>query len=365
MNFFNTYISPAAIERAASVLKSGWVSEGCMVKKFETELSEKIGLLYPVAVNSGTSALHLALVLSGIEPGDEVILPAQTFVATGLVILMQGAKPVFADINPTTGNISPVSIREKITEHTKAIMPVHWGGYPCDMDEINALGQEYGLTVIEDAAHAFGATYRGRPIGSLSRFTAFSFQAIKHLTTGDGGALCCSRKEDAEAAFVKRWFGIDRVNSNPSLLGEREYDIKSIGYKYHMNDIAAAVGLGNLQDFSKNLARRQEIGAYYREQLSNVAGLELLRHDADRTNAYWLFTILVESREDFIRKLASRGIPTSVVHLRIDGNSVFGGEKAYLPGQQSFNRKQISVPLHNALSDEDIDTVVCAIREGW
>jgi len=365
MEFFNTKISLRAIELATQVLHSGWVSEGKMVKEFETALASRLGLQNPVAVNSGTSALHLALAIAGVGPGDEVILPAQTFVATGLVILMQGATPVFADIDPRTGNISPPSIQEKITPRTKAIMPVHWGGYPCEMDEIAALAQKHGLAVIEDAAHALGATYHGRPVGVLSRFTAFSFQAIKHLTTGDGGALCCSEAEDARAAVVRRWFGIDRQNSQPSILGEREYDITEIGYKYHMNDLAAAVGLGNLEDFPARLARRQQIGGYYRQELKGIAGLKLLDLRSDRTHAYWLFTVLVERREDFIRRLAEAGIPASVVHLRIDHNSVFGGIRTDLPGQAEFNERQVAIPLHEGLDEKAAAKIVSAIQAGW
>ena len=365
MDFFSTHISPRAVKLATEVLESGWVSEGKMVREFESQLSTRLGLANPVALNSGTSALHLALVLAGVGPSDEVILPAQTFVATGLVVLMQRAIPVFADIDPMTGNISPESIRSKITARTKAIIPVHWGGYPCDMGEVNAIAAEHGLTVIEDAAHALGATYKGKPIGAISRFTVFSFQAIKHLTTGDGGALCCLQENDAMQARVRRWFGIDRVRSEPCILGERVYDIRDIGYKYHMNDLAAAVGLGNLEDFPQRLKRRQEIGAFYRERLADVPGLRLLRSDSDRTHAYWLFTVLVERREDFIRKLASDGIPTSVVHLRIDHNSVFGGLRNDLPGQAAFNGGQVSIPVHEALPENDVESIAGAIRSGW
>ena len=243
MNFFHTHISPKAVDLAAETLRSGFVSEGKRVAQFEAELTRILGLARPVAVNSGTSALHLALAIAGVGPGDEVILPPQTFVASAHAILMCGATPVFADIQPSTGNVDPASVRMRITSRTKAIMPVHWGGYPCDMDEIAAIAQEDDVAVVEDAAHALGATYKGKPVGTLSRFTAFSFQAIKHLTTGDGGALCCQREEDHQAARRRRWFGIDRERDQPSILGERVYDLNEIGFKYHMNDVAAAVGL--------------------------------------------------------------------------------------------------------------------------
>jgi perosamine synthetase len=365
MNFFNTHISTRSIELAAQVLQSTWISEGKMVKEFETQLTTTLGIVNPVAVNSGTSALHLALVLAGVGPGDEVILPAQTFVATGLVILMQKAIPVFADIDPITGNISPKSIREKITQRTKVIMPVHWGGYPCDMDEINQIASQNNLAVIEDAAHALGATYKGKPIGALSQFTAFSFQAIKHVTTGDGGVLGCLNDHDAKKAFSCRWFSIDRANSQPSILGERSYDITEIGYKYHMNDLAAAIGLGNLEDFPQRLAHRREIAACYRAVLQTVPGLQLLKADPDRESASWLFTVLVEQRENFISKLAEFGIPASVVHLRIDHNSVFGGLRTDLPGQDFFNERQVAIPVHEALTDTEIDLITSTILRGW
>jgi perosamine synthetase len=317
-----------------------------------------------LALNSGTSALHLALMIANVREGDEVIIPPQTFVATGLVVLMAGGKPVFADIDPTTGNISPTSILEKITSRTKVIIPVHWGGYPCDMDEINTIAGEYKLSIIEDAAHALGAIYKGKPVGTLSKFTAFSFQAIKHLTTGDGGALCFLEDKDANEGFIRRWFGIDRANSEASILGERQYDIQTLGFKYHMNDLAAAVGLGNLEDFPLRLARRQKIANYYRSELSKCSGLQLLELGEDRTHAYWLFTLLVDRREDFIKKLVEEKIPVSVVHLRIDRNSIFGGLNN-LPGQNTFNEKQVSIPVHEALTDAEVDKIVQKIKSGW
>lgn len=365
IDFFHTHISPKAIDLASKVLQSTWISEGKMVKEFESELAKQLGVINPVTVNSGTSALHLGLVLAGVNSGHEVIFPAQTFVATGLVILAQHAKPVFADIQLNTGNIDPDSILSKITDRTKAIIPVHWGGYPCDMNEINKIADEYGLAVIEDAAQALGARYKSKPIGSISRFTAFSFQAIKHLTTGDGGMLCCLNEEDYHAARIRRWFGIDRENAKPSILGEREYDISSVGYKYHLNNVGAAIGLGNLSDFQQRFARRQIIAKRYREELSDVPGLQLLEWKDDRTHAFWLFTFLVERRIDFIKKLKKYGIPASVVHLRIDHNSVFGGIKKDLRNQTEFDKRQVSIPIHEGLTDEDVTYIIKVIKSGW
>ncbi len=365
MNFFHTRISESATELALITLRSGFVSEGKLVKKFEEELSTQLGVASPVALNSGTSALHLGLTLAGVGPGDEVILPAQSFVASGLAVLMCGARPVFADIQRYTGNLDPEGARGKITPRTKAIMPVHWGGYPCDMNEINAIAVEHGLEVLEDAAHALGATYKGRPVGALSRFTAFSFQAIKHLTTGDGGALCCLRESDRDEARRRRWFGIDRVRDIATVLGEREYDLETLGFKYHLNDLAASIGLGNLPEMPTVLARHRSIAARYRAELQGVSGLQHLKCLPDREGSWWMFTVLVERREAFIRALAGRGVPASVVHLRIDRNRVLGGVQRDLENQEWFNQRQVSLPVHVGLSDEDVDQAIRAVRSGW
>lgn len=365
ISVFTTSVDPSAVREVAAVLKSSFLSEGKRVAEFEEKLAAQLGLVNPVAVNSGTSALHLALVLAGVGPGDEVILPAQTFVATGLVVLAERARPVFADIQPATGNLCPRSVEAKITSRTKAVIPVHWAGDPCDMDEIHAVARRHGLVVIEDAAHALGATYHGRPVGTLSDYTCFSFQAIKHLTTGDGGAICCRDERKYREARARRWFGIDRANSKPSLLGERAYDIAAVGYKYHLNDFAAALGLANLRSFPKRLARRRALAARYREELAGVCGLQLLESRADRESACWLFTVLVERREDFIRALAAEGIVASVVHLRIDHNSVFGGVTPGLPGQEYFQERQVAIPLHEGVSERQAAKVLRVIRRGW
>ena len=365
MNFVNTYISEKAIELANEVLRSGYVSAGKYADKFEDELEDRLGLVNPVTVNSGTSALYLALAVAGVGPGDEVIMPAQTFIATGHSVLMHYATPVFADIQYETGNIAPDSIRQKITKKTKAIMPVHWAGYPCDLDEINDIAREHDLAVIEDAAHALGATYKGKPVGAVSRFTAFSFQAIKHLTTVDGGALCCLDKDDVYHAKRRRWFDIDRENSKPSPLGERIYDAEQTGYKCHMNDLSAAIGLGNLEDFPSKLKRRIEIGGIYREEFKDIPGLQLLENKDDRESACWLFTMLVERRPDFINKLKGKEIPASVMHQRIDNNSVFGGTRTDLSVQDKFDENQVSIPVHSGLTDNDVQQIVDAVRNGW
>lgn len=364
MEFFHTHVGAGAYEEVRDTLASTRLSEGVRVKAFEQALAQELGLVRPAAVNSGTTALHLALVVAGVGPGDEVIVPAQTFIASGLVALQCGARVVFADIDPTTGNLSAADLANRITSRTKAIIPVHWSGMPCDMAEINAVAATHGIAVIEDAAHAVGASYCGQPVGSLSRFTAFSFQAIKHLTTGDGGAICCTDPGDASEVFRRRWFGIDRASSPMSELGERDYNLHDVGYKYHLNDYCAALGLANLVGLQDRLQRRRAIAAQFDVALANVSGITHLARPTDRVSSWWLYGLRVERRLDFIRALRDRGVPTSVCHLRIDTNVVFGGQ-ADLAGTAIFDAQQINLPVHEALTPADVDHIIAAVRAGW
>lgn len=364
INFFNTTISEKSIEIVNDTLKSTMISAGKKCDLFETKLSE-FGLSNPVTLNSGTVTMQLALLASGVKEGDEVIIPAQTFISTGLAVLYVGATPVFSDINKYNGNIDVESVKTKITEKTKAIIPVHWGGYPCDMDELNSLGKEFNISIIEDAAHAFGAKYKNKMIGSISRFTSFSFQAIKHLTTGDGGALCCRNEEDSKFIKRLRWFDIDRENSKVGFLGEREYDAVNVGYKYHMNDISASIGLGNLETINEKLNKIKNISQIYFDELSNINGLKLMEYKKDRESTFWLFPLLVEDRNKFINKMKLSNIPVSVVHQGIDKNSIFGGKRMDLTNQRYFDDNQIHIPIHDNLTETQIKKIIKTIKEGW
>ena len=365
ISFFDTYIAPGSFERVRAVLESGRLSEGALVAQFEKALTDELGLAHPVTVNSGTSALFLALVIAGVGAGDEVILPAQTFVASGLAIRQAGATPVFADIDYTTGNIDVASIERALTSRTKAVMPVHWAGLPVDMKPLRTLASTHGLRVIEDAAHALGATYRGEVVGSGGDLTCFSFQAIKHLTTGDGGAVCTPDPGGASEARALRWFGIDREATMPSDLGERAYDLTTVGFKFHLNDYAAALGLANLEGLSNRLEQRRAIAALYRRELDDLDGLTVFAAPDDRESACWLFGIHVERREEFVRALAAAGVPTSVVHLAIDRYTIFGGANAELAAQRRFDETQIHIPIHDNIGQEEAEFVVAAIRKGW
>jgi perosamine synthetase len=365
INLFRVRVEESSVDAVAAVLRSGYIGEGPVVKRFEEAFREVTGAQSHLAVNSGTSALHLALLLAGVERGDEVITSAQTMMATSHAILMQGAVPVFADVQRDTGNLDPADIARRITPRTKAILPVHWAGYPCDMDEISDMARQHGLVVIEDAAHALGATYRGRQVGSISPLTCFSLQAIKHVTSGDGGMLAVQKEEWRAEGARLRWFGIDRELRVANVLGEPLWDVNRLGFKYHMNDIAAAIGIENLKPWRQVIARRQAIAARYRSALAEVGGVTMLRADSDRQSAHWILTVLVERREDFIRRLVDMNVHPSVVHLRIDRNTLYGGPRRDLPQLEWFTERHVSLPVHEAMSDEDVDYVTAVIREGW
>lgn len=348
-----------------AVLASGWVGEGPKVAAFEEALRGVVRSDHVTAVNSGTAALTIALRLAGVGPGDEVITTPVTCMATNLPILLAGATPVWADVDPSTGNIDPESIRP--TEKTKAIMVVHWGGYPCDMDEINAIGRSHGIKVIEDAAHALGATYRDRPIGSHSDFVCFSFQAIKHIHTGDGGLLCCRSMVDHSRARSLKWFGIDRERRQIGLYGIAEWEVTEAGYKAHMNDISATIGLSLLPGLPAILKARAANAKAYREAFTGLKRVAPLHEQSDRQSANWLFTLRVDDQISFIRYLRGRGIDSSIVHARNDLAPVFSGmSNVFLPGVSRFARSMVCIPVGQWLTEGTRRQIVEAVTsEAW
>lgn len=360
MNFFDTTITEEAKKEVMDCLDSGMISEGGRVDYFEKQVSGVFGYKNCVAVNSCTSALHLALILSGVKPGDEVILPAQTFIATGYAVLYCGAKPVFADIDRSTGNLLVMEIEKKITPKTKAIICVSWGGTPNRLALLEGLCGMYGLALIQDNAHALGSTHMEKSLDDFGDFTCLSFQAIKSLTTGDGGMLTCKNPHDYYRAKKLRWFNIDRENDKVGLDGERLYDSHEVGYKYHMNNIAAAIGLGNLHGVKERQARRKHVADMYHASFRGTDNIALSEGSSD-----WLYTALVDKRDDFIRMMRSKNIPVSVVHNGIDRNSIFGGIDRSLVNQRYWDKHHICLPCHSGLTDEDVEKVCNAIKDGW
>lgn len=358
---FKVFMPDGVVPPLTETLYSGYIGQGPRVDEFEGKLSPWLGRANVLTLNSGTSALHLALRLSNVGSGDEVISTAMTCTATNEPMMERGARIVWADINPMTGNIDPDSIRKRITPRTKAIMAVHWGGYPCDMDEIGEIARDRSVKVIEDAAHAFGAQYHGAPIGSHSDFVCFSFQAIKHLTTVDGGALTTRTREDYERGKLLRWYGIDRTTPRKDFRCEE--DIREFGYKFHMNDVNATIGLVQLQHVEKVLARHRENAAFYRKELADVPGVTLLENRRDRDSASWLFTMHVENRSEFMKHMSDRGVATSQVHARNDTHAMFREFKRPLPGVDRFTATQVSIPVGWWVTDADRQIVVDAVRE--
>lgn len=361
---FHPYITDKMRERVQETLKTRWIGQGPAVDAFEKKFSSMFCNNSAVAsTGAGTDALHLAYLLAGIEEGDEVICPLFTCTATNIPLLYMGAKPVFADIQPTTLNIDTDHVRNLVTDKTKAIVCVHYGGYPCDMDALQKIASEAGIPVIEDAAHAMGGVYRGKKIGEISDYTMFSFQAIKSLTTGDGGMLAFKDKWLLPKAKRLRWFGIDREAKQASHWNN---DIVETGYKYQMNDIAASMGLAALEDWDETWARRRELFDVYKLGLASCKDVAFVgRDESDRTHAAWLCTILAEKREDLQRKLAERGIESSQVHYRNDRYSIFRKSRGAFPHMDAVDDKYLVLPLHMLMTPEDVSRVVSVIKEGW
>ncbi|MBL7196663.1 MAG: DegT/DnrJ/EryC1/StrS family aminotransferase [Candidatus Omnitrophica bacterium] len=359
---FWPHISPRVIKELSKVLKTRWIGQGPKVEELERKFKNMYKLPYVVTTNNCTAAIHLSLILAGVKDGDEVITTPMTCSATNIPILYCRGKAVFVDIQEDTLNIDPRSIEQKITEKTKAIIAVHWAGYPCDMDEILKIAKRHNLCVIEDAAHALGAYYHGRRIGSIGDYTCFSFQAIKQITSADGGILTVQTEDDYKRAKLLRWYGIDRT-----FIGDIywKYQIKEIGYKYHMNDVTATILITQLDELSKVLSRRKKIVQIYRENLNKVAGLELLESKDDRISGNWLFTIKVEDRKGFIEKLHQNQIESHMCHIRCDVYPIFGGERLNLPAMNKVEDKYVSIPLHTKLTDMDVKRVIKVIRSGW
>jgi len=345
--------------RLEAVLYSGQIGEGEIVKEFEGEFGRFVGNPNTLSFSSGTAALHTALLLAGVQAGDEVISTPMTAEPTNMAVMHSGAKLVWADVDPRQGNLAPDSIAEKITAKTKAILVVHYGGIPASLRRIREIAALRQIPVIEDAAHALGACYDDQPIGSHSECVMFSFQAIKHLTTVDGGMLACKRAEDLPKGRRIRWFGIDRAQPRTAV------DIHEVGYKYHMNNVTAAIGLAQLGVIAPVLQRHIDNGLFYERNLSGIPGLELCQYDEAAKPAHWIFTVLVERRDDFARYMAEAGVECSQVHRRNDQHPVFAQAKCDLPGLDRYYSRMLHIPSGWWVNDEDREYVVDRIRRGW
>ena len=350
---FHPYISKNSFKSVKKVLSGRWIGQGPLVDKFEQKFKSMFGKnKYCLATGSGTDSLHLSYILAGLKNGDEVISPLFTCTATNIPFLYMGVKIKFADIDPYTMNISVDHVKKLITKKTKAIICMHYGGLPCDLDDLQKVANQYKIPLIEDAAHALGATFKNKPIGSISDFTMFSFQAIKHITTADGGMLCIKDKKLINKAKRIRWFGIDREKKQKATW---ENDIFEIGYKYQMTDLGASVGLEGLKDFKKILKHRKDIFNIYLDKLGNNKNILCVnKEDKKRTHAAWLLTLISRKKDLIQKKLREKKIESNQVHFRNDKYSIFKdmtkGKK--FPNMDYAENKYLALPVHHKISKQ-------------
>lgn len=373
MQLFKPNISESAIKAVNEVLRSGWIGPGPKVEEFEKKFAKYVSVnsaeqkadRYAIALNSCTAALHLALIISGIKEGDEVITTPFTFVSTNHVILYQRAIPVFADIDPRTYCISPSAIEKMITRKTKAIMVIHYGGHPAELDRIYELAGKYNLKVIEDAAHACGSLYKGKKIGSFG-ITCFSFQSVKNLTTADGGMITMDNKEQYEKLRKLIWMGIDK--STYARTKERytwKYDVTEVGYKYQMNDVMAALGIEQLKLLDEQNAYRRRLAKTYNQNLKHPDIIALPYVSDDVVTSQHLYVIQVKRRDDLIAKLKANGVEAGVHYILATEFPMYNRCRADIKVAMEVAKNIITLPMHTFLQENDVLKVSEIINKGW
>jgi dTDP-4-amino-4,6-dideoxygalactose transaminase len=366
-------IGPEELEAVREVLESGWVTTGPKTKQFEAEFAKAVGAKHAIALNSCTAALHLALEAIGLRPDDEVITSPYTFAATAEVIRYFGAKPVLADIDAETFNIRPEPVAAAITDRTRAVIPIHIAGRAADMDPLLALCRERGIAVIEDAAHSFPTTYKGRTIGSFGDITCFSFYATKTITTGEGGMICTDNDEWAERCRIMSLHGISRdAWKRYTAEGNWYYEIVAPGFKYNLTDIASALGLAQLQKAAKMSARRRAIAMRYHDAFSGIEALQVPT-EGDDLHAWHLYMLrlnpdrLTIDRARFVEELRARNIGTSVhfipLHVHPYYRDLYGYVPEDFPVAHGEYLREISLPIYSKMTDEDVEDVIRAVTE--
>jgi UDP-4-amino-4,6-dideoxy-N-acetyl-beta-L-altrosamine transaminase len=370
-------IDNSDIAEVVKVLRSDWITQGPKVKEFEEALAKYCKAKYAVAVSSGTAALHLACLAAGLEKGDEAITTPITFLATANSIIYAGAKPVFADIDYETVNISPGEIKKKITKKTKAILPVHFAGLPCDMPEIAKIAKRHKLNVIEDACHALGAEYKSNnrwvKVGSClhSDMTVFSFHPVKNITTGEGGAVTTNNRRFYEKLIILRNHGmyksISSTKKQPWL-----YKMIDLGFNYRITDFQSALGLSQLKKIDRFLIKRRSIAGKYIHSFADIKAIETQKTDKNKIHAYHLFIIKLNlknaktAREEFYNQLHRMNIGTQIhyipVHLQPYYRRLFGYRSGDFPKAEDYYNRCISIPLFPDMKDEEIHFVIDSIK---
>ncbi|MGB9804664.1 UDP-4-amino-4,6-dideoxy-N-acetyl-beta-L-altrosamine transaminase [Desulfofundulus sp.] len=371
------WIEEDDIEAVTRVLRGDWLTTGPTLAEFEKQFAARVGARYAVAYSSGTAALHAACFAAGVGRGDEVITSPITFVASANCALYLGAKPVFADIDPRTYNIDPVEIEKKITPHTKAVIPVHFTGQPCDLETIHALAQKHNLVVIEDACHALGAEYKGHPIGCLSDMTVFSFHPVKHITTGEGGMVTTNSDELYQWLLLFRNHGITR---DRELMVEDQgpwyYEMLDVGFNYRLTDIQAALGLSQLRKLDRFLARRREIALTYNEAFADLPEVEVPYQAPYGRSSWHLYVLALNldllrvGRREVFEALRAENIGVNVHYMPVyrhpyyrwlgdpDSCSLSG---FYCVHAEELYERIITLPLYPAMNDGDVRDVITAV----
>jgi len=366
-------IGDEEIREVAEVLRTGWVTSGPRVKQFEQEFASYVGAKHAIAVNSCTAALHLSLAALGVGPGDEVIVPTLTFCATANVVVHLGATPVIVDVDPDF-QISVEAVRRAITPRTKAILPVHYAGQPCSLTDILRLADDRGVAVVEDAAHAVGAEYDGRKIGTHGRAVCFSFYATKNMTTGEGGMVTTNDGALAERIRLLSLHGMSRdAWKRYSEVGSWYYEVSEAGYKYNMTDIQAALGLHQLRRLDAFIRRRQQIARMYDEAFSDLPEVVIPPRLPGRTHTYHLYPVRLRrellqlSRSEFIEELRRRNIGASVHFIPLHRHPFYRDRFGYRPEQfpvaEELYAELVSLPLYPKMSDEDAWDVIRTVRD--
>jgi dTDP-4-amino-4,6-dideoxygalactose transaminase len=357
------------IEEITRVVRSRWLSMGPITRKLEKQFSRYLGVKHAFCVSSCSAALHLANIVLDIKTDDEVIVPSLTFVATANSILYCKARPVFADVTSLDDwNISPDDINEKITDKTKAIIVVHYGGYACDMGAILEIASDHNLNVIEDAAHAPGAEYQGKKCGGIGDIGCFSFYSNKNIVTGEGGLIVTNDQRKADRIRILRSHGMSALSWDKYRGHAFKDDITDLGYNYRLNELSAAMGTIQLRKLNRNNRRRYFLVREYRKQLGNNKNIALPFLNHKEKSSYHIFPILLlnKSRKKFMKHMKKNGIQTNIhyhpVHLYTYYRNLFRMEKGSLPKTEYIGDNTVSLPLHPLLSHEDMDDIITTIK---
>ena len=369
IEFFRHGIEEEELQRLREVLGSLFITTGEVVYEFEAALANYLGLPHTVAVTSCTAAMQMALLAGGVQPGDEVITTTLTFIGTPNAVLMAGATPVLADVDRGTGNINPEAVEAAVTEHTKAIMPVHLYGQMCDMDALREVADRHGLFIVEDAAHAIEAKWNGKPPGHYGEYSAFSFYATKNITSGEGGAITVRDEKQHELLNMLRLHGFNQLAVDRYTSSYEKYDIGMFGWKCNMDSIHAAILIEQLKKIGKYGERRREIFDRYTEAFSAMDGIELHTIRPEAEHAYHLLTILVDpaSRDAVMAGLQERGVGVSInfvpIHQMTYYRERFGFRDGMFPAAEDIGARTISLPLYPKLTEEEVEYVIDAVRE--